>query len=150
MRLAPALVVAVVLAAVAALLAGAPGVGGGAGEGSGPGVEREPDPVGDALGDDVAAPVREVLSGAEVRRRESELSLVEEGERVLEEYRSRGDCLLVEAGYLDLMGRTWACVTKGEGWVELCLVRESGDGGGSSVVTWHMDAGDVDVGELAP
>lgn len=92
---------------------------------------------------DQAVPVAlELLEGTEGTRRESELPLVEEGEKVLEGYRLRGDCIVAQAGYLDLSGKVWGCVVQGAGWVELSVVRE-GDEGGSEVVTWRMDAADV-------
>ena len=97
-----------------------------------------------ATGDEGATSVAlELLGGAEVARRESDASLVEEGERVLGDYRARGDCVVARAGYLDLAGRTWGCVVQGAGWVELCVVREV-DEGGSEVVSWRMDADDVE------
>lgn len=83
-----------------------------------------------------------LLDGAACSRRESDLPLSEEGERVLEGYRLRGDCIVAQAGYLDLSGKVWGCVVQGAGWVDLCVIRE-GDEGGSEVVSWHMDADDV-------
>ena len=81
--------------------------------------------------------------GAELATRSSELSLEEEGSRVLERYRARGDCVLAQAGYLDLTGRVWGCVVQGDGWVEVCLVEEGDDGGGCSVSVVRMDAADA-------
>ncbi len=62
---------------------------------------------------------------------------------MLEAYRARGDCVLASAGYLDLTGGTWGCVTQGEGWVEICIVQEDAGGDGCSVVVLHMDVEDV-------
>lgn len=84
----------------------------------------------------------ELLDGAACSRRESDRPLPGEGERVLEGYRLRGDCIVAQAGYLDLSGKVWGCVVQGAGWVDLCVIRE-GDEGGSEVVSWHMDADDV-------
>lgn len=84
----------------------------------------------------------DLLDGAECSRRESDRPLPEEGERVLEGYRLRGDCIVARAGYLDLSGKVWGCVVQGAGWADLCVIRE-GDEGGSEVVSWHMDADDV-------
>ena len=39
-------------------------------------------------------------------------------------YRDEADCLLRQAGYLDLLGRVWGCVVEGPGWVDVCVVRE--------------------------
>ena len=97
----------------------------------------------DSLGDEgVSEYALDLLEGAEVAQRRSERALVDEGERVLEGYRLRGDCIVAQAGYLDLSGKVWGCVVQGAGWVELCVIRE-GDEGGSEVVSWHMDADDV-------
>lgn len=97
----------------------------------------------DALGDEgVSEYAFDLLEGAEMAQRRSERTLVDEGERVLEGYRLRGDCIVAQAGYLDLSGKVWGCVVQGAGWVELCVIRE-GDEGGSEVVSWHMDAEDV-------
>ena len=97
----------------------------------------------DSLGDEgVSEYALDLLEGAEVAQRRSERALVDEGERVLEGYRLRGDCIVAQAGYLDLSGKMWGCVVQGAGWVELCVIRE-GDEGGSEVVSWHMDADDV-------
>ena len=81
--------------------------------------------------------------GAELATCSSELPLEEEGSRVLERYRARGDCVLAQAGYLDLTGRVWGCVVQGDGWVEVCLVEEGDDGGGCSVSVVRMDAADA-------
>ena len=83
-----------------------------------------------------------VPAGAEMTEYESEQSVVDEGAGVLERYRARGDCVLAHAGYIDLSGRVWACVVRGGGWVEICVIRE-GPSGGCAVISWHMDAGDV-------
>lgn len=83
-----------------------------------------------------------VPAGAEVTEYESGRSVVDEGAGVLERYEARGDCVLAHAGYIDLSGRAWACIVRGGGWVEICVVRE-GPSGGCSVTSWHMDAGDV-------
>lgn len=104
--------------------------------------------IGAPEGEGMPAGVEGVLSSAEGTSAWCEKSLVETGGTVLEEYRSRGDCVLSGVGYLDLTGRTWGCVTQGAGWVEMCVVREGPDGEGCSVVTWRMDAGDVDARAL--
>lgn len=136
----PGRVVAIValacaLVATALLWAGAggPTMGEGAREGA------SDDAVGSSsLGVDVP-------TGARATRHESGRSVVDEGASVLEGYQSRGDCVLAHAGYIDLAGRVWACVVQGAGWAEVCVVRE-GASGGCEVVSWRMDAGDVDSG----
>lgn len=134
MRARWALAVVSALLALAVLLAGGRGGGGeGPGDGAGPAASTGgPKAGGEAEGASPGAP----------QVYESELPLEEEGARLLEGYRERGDCVLVRDGYLDLTGSTWGCVTQGEGWVEICIVRDGGDGG-CSVATLHMDAEDV-------
>ncbi len=90
-------------------------------------------------------PSSDIPAEARVTRYESGRSVVDEGASVLEGYRSRGDCVLANAGYIDLAGRVWACVVQGAGWAEVCVVQE-GAHGGCEVVSWRMDAGDVDAG----
>ena len=106
-------------------------------------VEELLDEVPQELADEVPEEAGEALWAAETSVYESELTLVEEGAAVLEAYRARGDCVLASAGYLDLTGSTWGCVTQGEGWVEICIVQEDAEGDGCSVVVLHMDAEDV-------
>lgn len=81
-----------------------------------------------------------VLGSAEERSYESPLSLEGEGARLVEEYGARGDCVMAQAGYLDLSGSVWGCVMQGGGWVDICVVRDVEGGKGSCVVVWHMDA----------
>lgn len=131
---------ALLVVALLALGAGDGGDDAGPSEGDGAGA------LGELVSDEAPGVVSSALSSAEARGYESDRTLVEEGEAVLEGYRSRGDCVLAQAGYLDLMGRTWGCVTQGAGWVEVCIVREASDGGGCSVATWRMDSEDVDAG----
>lgn len=125
-------------------LEGATGKGPSAtGDAAGPGdapVAAEPD---DALPE----PVREVLgdaSGADgARSWSSELSLEDEAARVLGEAAERGDCVLARAGYLDLTGGTWGCVTQGSGWAEVCVVWARTDGTGCEARAWRLDASEL-------
>ena len=41
-------------------------------------------------------------------------------------------CVLVRGGYVDLVGQAWSCVIQGDGWVDICVVRET-DVGSSKV-----------------
>lgn len=138
------LVVGGMAVAVAALaLCGGLGSHGGSSE-AGLG-KRAESAVEDVLGDDgMRGLVGDALSSAETQSWESELPLEGEAAHVLETYQEQGDCVVAQAGYLDLAGRIWGCVMQGEGWVEVCLVNEGADGT-SDVFVWHMDADDVDV-----
>lgn len=42
----------------------------------------------------------------------------------LDAYQDAGTCVLVWSGYLDMRGRIWSCMVQGDGWVEICVVRE--------------------------
>lgn len=75
------------------------------------------------------------------RRETSARDVASEAAAALAELRDQGDCVLVRAGYLDLSGRVWGCVVQGDGWSEVRVVRESGQG--SEIVTWRLDAADV-------
>lgn len=95
----------------------------------------EGEPEGDAADEKSPVPMGE--------RYESELALVDEAARVLEERASDADSIVVRSGYLDLSGKVWACVLQGEGSVEVLMVSESSGGAGSEVVSWSMDAEDA-------
>lgn len=78
-------------------------------------------------------------------------ALPEEARSVLEGYRDGGYCVLVQSGYLDLFGRVWSCTVSGGTWVELQVLREVPDGGGTEVVSVRMDAdswADLDIEDL--
>ena len=127
--------------AVAALLALAAGPWGPEPDGGSPDEESPAGQEGDgAIG---GGRLGELVGAAEASSYESELGVVGEAARVLEGYESAGDCVVAQAGYLDLSGRTWGCVLQGSGWVEICVVSERADGSGSAVGVWRMDAGDV-------
>jgi len=66
--------------------------------------------------------------------------LVSAAQGVLFRYEERGDCVLAQAGYLDLMGNVWACTVQGDGWVEVTVLRSCGEEGGCDVTTVLMDA----------
>ena len=70
--------------------------------------------------------------GDGTRSWESERPLTEEAQTILVGYRQRNDCVLVRAGYVDLVGQAWSCVIQGDGWVDICVVRET-DVGSSKV-----------------
>lgn len=54
-------------------------------------------------------------------------------------YREQGCCVLVSAGYADLFGRVWTCVVQGDGWVDVCELSATADGGCREAVT-RMEA----------
>lgn len=56
----------------------------------------------------------------------------------LESYRDEG-AVLVRAGYVDLLGRTWGCVVALDGGAEACWVTQADGGGPSHVVVARME-----------
>ena len=53
--------------------------------------------------------------------------LPEVASSVLVDYQDAGSCVLVHAGYLDLLGNVWCCTVTGDGWVDTCFVSERGE-----------------------
>jgi hypothetical protein len=82
----------------------------------------------------------EQLVSDDVTTSQEALPVPEAAQDVLMEYQARGNCLLCEAGYLDLQGNVWACVVQGDGWVEVQVVRSIEDGRASELTAIHMDA----------
>lgn len=81
----------------------------------------------------------EQLVSDDVTTSQEALPVPEAAQDVLMEYQARGNCLLCEAGYLDLQGNVWACVVQGDGWVEVQVVRSIEDGRASELTAIHMD-----------
>ena len=108
----------------------------------------EPEGVDGVISDGVdGALIDKALEGLGVpherEERESVREVPEEAEALLEERRARGDCVVARSGYLDLLGGTWGCVLQGNGWSEVCVITERGEGDGCVVYTWTMRASDV-------
>ena len=74
---------------------------------------------------DVAQVVQEFGSTTSWRMDEP---LQQAGRALLESYQEQGSCVLVRAGYLDLLGQVWECTVLGDGWVDVCVVGEEEDG----------------------
>lgn len=74
---------------------------------------------------DVAQVVQEFGSTTSWRTDEP---LQQTGRALLEGYQEQGSCVLVRAGYLDLLGQVWECTVLGDGWVDVCVVGEEEDG----------------------
>lgn len=105
----------------------APGRGEGGGSGDVArerGASPQPSPGDSSEGEDGLARVSE---------RTSDLGLEEESSGIVRAYRDQGDCLLRQAGYLDLLGDVWSCTVEGPGWVDVVLVRRAEGDRGSRV-----------------
>lgn len=63
-------------------------------------------------------------------------------EEVVAGYERTGTCLLHHAGYLDHDGSVWGCVVEGPGWVDVCVVSGSAEGGRSLVRTVRLEVPD--------
>lgn len=81
-----------------------------------------------------------------VRGYTSKASLQDTATRLLEEYARAGKCVLVRAGYLDLLGNNWSCTVVGDGWVDTVVVRGTRDSRGSEVKVVRMDAKEWEEG----
>ncbi len=79
-----------------------------------------------------------------------ETTVNEAARNALTAYEAQGDCVLCQAGYLDLSGNAWGCVVQGDGWVEVVVTKRVGDDGLTEVTTIHMDvkAWERELGEL--
>ena len=94
--------------------------------------------VGEASSDEAPLPVGEVTTY------ETELELPDASQELVERYRDRGDCLLRQAGYLDLLGDAWSCVVQGPDWVDVCVVSATSDDVGSVVRVQRLEESDAD------
>ena len=90
--------------------------------------------------------VRQVTANAEPLCYEQVGDTAEVARDLLEAYKARGDCLLAQAGYLDLLGRVWGCVVQGGSWVEVCVVGELDEGERCQVRVLRIDS--EEVGEV--
>lgn len=99
----------------------------------------------------LAQPLTQFFSGPnKVTRLSVALGVADAATRMLADYQASGDCVLADAGYLDLKGRVWSCTVQGAGWVELCMVQGRDDELLSDVTRIRMDAkeweADLDAG----
>lgn len=104
---------------------------------------------GDAVaGDDTAAHDYADLAQEEPPRGVSESTMegsVEQvATRLLTSYRDAGDCVLADAGYLDLLGLVWGCVVRGDEWVDVCVVFEGQDASSCTVRVLRLEAAEVE------
>lgn len=107
-----------------------------AGEPSVPGA-LDPDLVDDAF--DAAG-----LDGQNPTSSWSAASLEEGASDLLEAYSQQEGCALAQSGYLDMKGQVWGCVVVGQGWADVCMVKQtssSGEGDASlaQVYCWRID-----------
>ena len=85
-------------------------------------------------GADAAAQLERLAEGAgtSVQQEASDEEVDTVARSLLGRYRDEGTCLLMSAGYLDLMGRVWGCVVEGPGWVDVCVVEKGADAGSTT------------------
>lgn len=76
---------------------------------------------------------------ATCERYELPLGVQEAAAQEVERYQGLDAAVLVRAGWLGLLGRTWGCVVAGPGWVDVCVVTQLDDGG-SQVCVARMEA----------
>lgn len=126
----PLVALALVVLLLVLVCVGSAIVGGGGGISGPDGDDGTAGPAGSAGDSPEWSPGSEGSLGSEDRKEgvtsySSERSLADEASGLLEAYRDRGECVLREAGFLDLFGNAWTCTVQGPGWVDVCLV--SGD-----------------------
>lgn len=105
---------------------------------------------GDRDGDDSPSYVSQPSSSPStedgVRDYTSKASMQDTAAQLLEEYARAGKCVLVRAGYLDLLGNNWSCTVVGDGWVDTVVVRGAEDSRKSEVKVVRMDAKEWEEG----
>ncbi len=74
------------------------------------------------------------------------VSLEEGASQLLDEYAQDGACALAQSGYLDLQGHVWGCVVTGEGWADICIVKQADSGEAAQVCCWRIDQESVAQG----
>lgn len=84
------------------------------------------------------------LPAGEVTTYETRLELPDASQELVERYRDRGDCLMRQAGYLDLLGDAWSCVVQGPDWVDVCVVSAAANDAGSVVRVQRLERSDAD------
>ncbi len=119
--------------------------GGPAGNAGGEGGERNGKDEGgegqDAAVTEGSAPFDVRLSAAGTYAYKTAKPLERSASLLVCQYRDLGTCLVLHAGYIDLLGNVWGCVVEGPGWVDVCVVSGESDDG-SVVRIERMDPHD--------
>lgn len=68
------------------------------------------------------------VDGYEVSGYETTTDLESTASELVHRYGDEEACVVQCAGYLGLLGTTWACVMEGPGWVDICVVRQQEQG----------------------
>lgn len=74
----------------------------------------------------------------------SAASLEEGASDLLEAYSQQEGCALAQSGYLDMKGQVWGCVVVGQGWADVCMVKQASSSGeedtaSAQVYCWRID-----------
>lgn len=97
------------------------------------------------------SPLGDVMSdvGGRIKvRRGTHNPLPDECRELLSTYQEQENCVLMHAGYLDLLGRTWGCVVRGLDWVEVGVVREAVDETEGEVIVMRFEPEDITAESL--
>jgi hypothetical protein len=82
-----------------------------------------------AAGSESADPaVEKVLKEATIQTTEQGGSVSEQAAAELNRLSAEPMSVLARAGYLDLKGDVWSCTVTGDGWVEVVVLSEGGEG----------------------
>ncbi len=95
--------------------------------------DREPEEEADGARYEPSVPYEQERESSQPTTYETPEPLESAAQELLERYERQDRCLMRYAGYLDLLGEVWSCVVVGPGWVDVCVVRECGENGGSQV-----------------
>ena len=104
--------------------------------------DEEDESLGEDGLEDEAIPVVGVTSASDVTVRSETGEVEQVATRLLTSYRDERDCVLAEAGYLDLLGSVWGCVVQGDQWVDICVI-EQVDEAFCRVHVMRLDASEV-------
>lgn len=103
---------------------------------------RQAEPLGKDGSGRGTPPVTSVTSASDVSVHDEAGEVEQVATRLLASYRDEGNCVLVEASYLDLLGSVWGCVVQGDQWVDICVVEQT-DESSSRVHVMRLDASEV-------
>lgn len=81
---------------------------------------------GSACEDDLTS---KVLQEATVQTSDKSASVRDQATCELERLCAEPRSVLARAGYMDLRGSVWSCTATGDGWVEIVVLSEGGEGG---------------------
>ena len=71
----------------------------------------------------------QVLQEASIQTTHQPVCVSDQATSELERLRVEPKSVLARAGYLDMFGSVWSCTVAGDGWVEIVVLSDGGEGG---------------------